>query len=196
MSVTIVATAGASNANSYVTLAEANAYFDARVPLTPPWADDVELDTAALVMAARVLDSMLSEHRRLVRQSYRGGVVKYYLVSPHWTGTPTTTTQALAWPRDSMFDALGRVILNTVIPQGLKNAQCELAGQLRKSDRTIDNDVSVQGVSSVKAGSVSVTFKDTIEPWVVPDMVWNLMCDTWFTDEIYEPAVSADFGIL
>ena len=64
----------------------------------------------------------------------------------------------------------------------------EFAGQLKKGDRSLDNDVIVQGLTSVKAGSVSLSFKDMILPQVMPDAVLNMMPDSWFTSEVYEPA--------
>jgi hypothetical protein len=187
MAVTIVATAGAANANSYITEAEATAYFAARLPLAPPW-EDADDPTAALAMATRVLDAMAIARRRLIGENF--------ITSRKWTGAPTSTTQRLAWPRTGMFDANGNAIASNVIPQALKDAQAELAGQLLLSDTTLDNAVKVGGITSVKAGSVAVTFKDMIESHVLPDAVWMLMPASWFTDEIYESALTALFDVI
>lgn len=84
----------------------------------------------------------------------------------------------------------------TWIPQELKDAESELAGQLGNADRTLDNDVIVQGLTSVRAGSVSLSFKDTIFPQVIPDAVFNLMPLSWLTDELYEPAQRAMFDVV
>lgn len=84
----------------------------------------------------------------------------------------------------------------TFIPQALKDALSELAGQLGNADRTLDNDVVVQGLTSIRAGSVSLTFKDIIESRVLPDAVWNLMPPSWFTDELIEPAWTAQFDVI
>ena len=84
----------------------------------------------------------------------------------------------------------------TFIPQDLKDALSELAGQLGTSDRTLDNDVVVQGLTSVRAGSVSLTFKEMIEKHVLPDMVWDLMPVSWFTDELIVPAYQAQFDVV
>lgn len=83
-----------------------------------------------------------------------------------------------------------------IIPQALKDAQAELAGALGTADTTLDNDVIVQGLKSVKAGSVSLTFKDMIERHVLPDMVWNLMPPSWFTEEVIEMAWPAQFDVV
>ena len=95
-----------------------------------------------------------------------------------------------------MYDRLGRAISESVIPQELKDAVAELAGQLSKADRTLDNDVIVQGLRAVKTGSVSLEFNEYINTYVIPDAVWNLMPDSWFTDELVEPALGAEFELL
>jgi len=180
---TIDATVGGANANSYVTLDEAEAYWQTRI--FPDMWDDSEDQEAALIMATRVMDAMAVPHRKLVKM----GDEWYYMTDPQWTGAVATSTQALAWPRTGMVDALGRVILDTVLPQALKNAIAELAGQLSKADRTLDNDVITQGIKSIKAGSVALEFNAYIGTYVIPDAVWNLMPDSWFTDEIVTPAL-------
>jgi len=187
---TIIATPGAANANSYLTLAEAQAYFDARLPLAG-W-DDADDQSVLVIMATRVLEMMFVGHRRLDR----GKDGDFYITTPKWTGAPSTTTQRLAWPRTGMLDRNGNAIAVDVVPQDLKDATAELAGQLGNADRTLDNDVIVQGLTSIKAESVALAFKDMIEPRVLPDAVWNLMPDSWYTDELIEPAFPAQFDVL
>ena len=187
---TIDATVGGVASNSFELQSEADAYFDSRLPLTPPWLTSGANNAVALIMATRVLSSLAVPHRRLIR-----GDKSYYVTSRQWTGAPATATQALPWPRTGMFDRLGRAIPADVIPQELKDAESELAGQLLKSDTTLDNDVSVQGISSVRAGSVSVTFKDSMsatDTHFLPNAVWLLMPDSWFTDELI---VLAGYGV-
>src|SRR5712691_5596582 len=100
---TLVATPGAANANSYATVLEAAAYFADRLPLVPPWSAVAD-QTAALLMATRVLD-LMAVARRTLRIS-KGGT-RYFYTSRAWTGAPATTTQALAWPRTGMYDLNG-----------------------------------------------------------------------------------------
>lgn len=184
MSVTIVATPGAANANSFETLVEAQAYFDSRLPLAG-W-DNAEDQNVLLVMGTRLLDNFAMSLRQLVTAS--GGVPAYYRTSRKWTGSPATATQRLSWPRIGMYDKNGNLIPSDVIPQDLKDALAEFAGQLGISDRTLDNDVIIQGLTSVKAGSVSLSFKDQIFKQVVPDAVLDLLVPGWLTDELVEPA--------
>ncbi len=191
MSVTLDATVGGASSNSYVTEAEVDAYFLARLPLTPPWADASD-PTAAIAMATRMIDAMFQP-----RKTFIPGNPPYYLIMRQWAGAAATTTQRLAWPRTGVVDRNGNVISSATIPLDLKYAVAEFAGQLASlGDRTLDNDVSVQGLKSVAAGSVSLSFKETILPKVLPDAVLNLMPSSWFTDELYVPAFSAEFTVV
>lgn len=190
MPVTIDATVGGVSANSFITQAEADAYFARRLPLNPPW-DDADDPTAAIVMATSVLVRMFAGQKKLVADK-----PPYYLTGPTWTGAPATTTQRLPWPRSGMYDINGNAIATNVIPQELKDAQAELAGQLILSDSTLNNDVIVQGLTSVRAGSVALTFKDNFSAQVIPDAVLYLLVPSWITDEIYTPAQQALFDVI
>lgn len=188
---TLIATPGASNANSYETHAEANEYFDSRPPLNPPWVASGQ--EAYLIQATRVLDAYAQPFKTLTMGA---NGIRYYYTRRQWTGAPSTTTQRLAWPRTGMFDRNGNPIPADVIPQELKDAESELAGQLKKTDLTLNNDVLAQGVKSLSAGSVSMSFRDNFMVQVIPDAVWNLMPPSWFTDELWEPALSALFDVV
>lgn len=191
---TIVETPGSATANSYETVVEADAYFDARVPLEIPW-DDAESKAALLVMGTRVLDAMFRGTKMLV--SLDGSATSRYIVRRKWTGLPATTTQRLAWPRSGMYDQNGNAIAETVIPLDLKYALSELAGQLGLTDRTLDNKAIMQGIKSAAAGSVSVTFKDgIILPSVLPDAVINLIPPSWYTEEQEEGVSPFDFEVM
>lgn len=194
MPVTIVATPGASNANSYTTLAAAEAYFESRIGI-PAWTEATnDQKNALLVMATRVLDAFGQPFKWIVNCG--DGCSAHYRVRRQWTGTPTTTTQVLSWPRTGMFDRNGNAIGTMVIPQDLKNAQAELAGQLATADRTLDNDIVAYGIKSIRAGSVALSFKDMVEAKVIPDAVWNLMPASWFTDELMFPVLQAQFDVV
>lgn len=192
MALVIDATVGGVNANSYETKAEAQIYFDSRLPVAG-W-DNADSQDVLLVMATRTLDALAQPFKTFVPSQGSGG--GYYRVRRRWTGLPATTTQKLAWPRIGMFDQNGNAIPPNVIPQALKDAESELAGQLGNADRTLDNDVIVQGIKDIKAGSVSVSFKDGIVPQVIPDAVFNLMPQSWLTDEAIVPAQPAEFDVV
>lgn len=188
---TIIATPAASNANSFETLIEAEAYFATRLSLAG-W-DDADDKNVLLIMSTRILNAFGRPFKKLMHNKDGDA---YYYTRRQWTGVPATTTQSLSWPRIGMLDANGNAIASTAIPQELKDAESELAGQLGETDRTLDNEIIVQGITSIKASSVALTFKEMIQAQVVPDAVWNLMPPSWFTDEIYEPAVMARFEVI
>ena len=59
-------------------------------------------------------------------------VAAYYLLTRYrtrWKGQITIVTQTLSWPRAGAWDELGADIANNVVPQCVKDAQCELAIQ-------------------------------------------------------------------
>lgn len=190
---TLISTPGSDVANSFCTLAESNIYFDERLALPTPWVASGDNSIRALIMATRVLSSLNVPHKTLHTSS---SGFQYFLTARQWTGTPATTTQRLPWPRIGMYDRNGNAIASNVIPQELKDAESELAGQLIMSDSTLDNTVSVQGITSIKAGSVSLSFKDSIDAHVLPDAVMNLLPPSWFTDQIITAVRQASFEVI
>lgn len=189
---TLDATVGGAASNSFLTLAEALDYFSMRTEVAG-W-ENADDQNVLLMMATRVLSAMAMPMKTYVPDA--NGVGAYFITRRTWTGAPATTTQRLPWPRTGMYDANGNEIASNVIPLDLKYATAELAGALGTSDTTLDNDVIVQGLTSVRAGSVALTFKDMIEKHVLPDMVWNLMPPSWFTEEIITPARPALFDVV
>ncbi|CAB4190488.1 hypothetical protein UFOVP1196_63 [uncultured Caudovirales phage] len=196
---TIDATVGSASANSYVTKAEADAYFATR--LYPESWDNAADPEAALIMATRVLDMALSGQTYYEAPSVNNkgqsttGVLR---TRPSWTGAAVDGTQALAWPRSGMLNRNKFAIATNALPRELKEATCELTYQLLKGDRTADNDAAVQGITGIKAGSVQLSFKDSgIEiSKVLPDAVLMLLVPSWMTDEVVQGAQSLEFDLL
>jgi hypothetical protein len=192
---TIDASVGGAASNSYETQAEANTYFDERLALVPPWLVSGQDNVAALIMATRVLDAYAQPKRTFIPGL--PGDPGYFRIRPQWTGAPATAMQKLAWPRTGLFDRNGNAIPSDVIPQELKDAESEMAGQLLAGDRTLDNSVIVQGITSLRAGPVSLSFRNGVFPQVLPDAVLDLMPPSWFTDEAIEGAYGgAQFEVL
>lgn len=172
----LVTTPGAADADSYATVAEFDTYWAARTPKLT-WIATATNDQkeAALRTAAWLLDSLFT-----------------------WTGTAVDATQALTWPRSGMLNRNGFAIPTTVNPGELKRAQCEFAGQLGAGDRLVDNAALKAGVTSVKAGSVAVSFKEIDESAdetirrmgsdlfyvskTVPDAVRQLLVPGWYVE--------------
>lgn len=137
---TINATPGEADSNSYGTLEEAETYMESRLHITN-WSDasDDEKDSA-LIWATRLIDATV-----------------------RFTGVKASVEQALEWPRTGMYDRSSNAIDDDVIPQQLKDVQFELALLLLVSDRTVESDVAAQGITDIKAGPVSLSFKESIE---------------------------------
>ena len=81
MAATIDATVGGENSNSYATLAEAQAYFDERLNVDSWTAASTDTQNRSLIQATRIIDA-----------------------SYEWQGERASSTQALDWPRDSVYD--------------------------------------------------------------------------------------------
>lgn len=105
---TLVATVGNASANSYVTVAEADTYFDERLhPSIATWTgEDTDDKERALITATRRLDQ------------------------EDWQGVRVDTAQALDWPRYWATDEDGEEYESDTIPQPVKDATCELALRL------------------------------------------------------------------
>lgn len=192
MPVVLNATVNDPAANSFLTLEEGQAYWETRL-FSDPWdnSDDQEM---ALILATRTMVSMLAPRREFVAPA--GGQSGYFILHPTWTGLPATTTQRLPWGRIGMLDRNGNLLAGDVLPQELKDATAELAGQI-KEDSFLDNDVRVQGISSVSAGSVSVAFNNAaLRIKMLPDIVLALLVPTWLTNQTIEPMYSAEFDVV
>ena len=105
MAAVIDATLSGASANSYVTLAAANTYFET-VPNSGTWTDKTDdQKNRALISATRWIDAL-----------------SFY-------GDRCTTTQALKWPRDE-YTVDGIDLACSLIPDPIKVATYELARAL------------------------------------------------------------------
>ena len=111
--------------NSYVTVAEADAYFQERLD-SAAWLDaDVERKTQALITATSLLDNL------------------------SWTGAAVSESQPLAFPRyGSYFDPrLGIEITLGEAPKRVTTSVMELALHLLTNEAVSDSTDSVQSLS-------------------------------------------------
>jgi hypothetical protein len=158
---TIIATPGATNANSYVTVPEADAYNDSR-PHADVWENTETLDKArALLLATRLLETRIT-----------------------WKGAPATTVQALQWPRRGLVNRVGVEVSPATIPVDLKDATSELARLLLRTDKTAENAIATLGITSLKAGPTALTFSDKrigdAVTRMVPEYVLSLIPEWWY----------------
>ena len=108
--ITIDASVGGAAANSYLTEAEADAYFDGHI--TPNPFLNASNRKVLLVHATRLLDHYME-----------------------WDGIrmDPEEDQALEWPRQNVLD-----VLTTVVPIRVKNAVCELAAYIATNQTSED----------------------------------------------------------
>lgn len=109
MAVTVVATAGASNANSYLTVAQADDLANLCLGTLSWTSASTDNKGRALIMATRYLDQLA------------------------YIGEKASTTQALLWPRKEA--ACGEwSFTSTELPQPIKQATFDLAEALLKDN--------------------------------------------------------------
>jgi hypothetical protein len=129
----IDATLSGASANSYVTLAQANTYFET-VPDSSTWTSKTDdQKNRALISATGWLDGLT-----------------YY-------GDRCTTTQALKWPREE-FAVDGVDLACTLIPTPIKNATYELARALANDTSAIINSTGTGLYEEVELGDLKVKY--------------------------------------
>ena len=139
---------GLSNANSYVSTAEVDAFFEGDLWEPAAWTS-ADKD-AAVVQATRMLDDV-------VLAKYGG-----------WVGDRGSATQALEHPRANVLRVPDADLLaaDEVLPF-VKNAVYEIIRAIVTADPTLDN--TRRGLKRVEAGEVEVEFDpSTIRDHVLP----------------------------
>lgn len=110
---------GRATANSYVSDAEAVAYFDV---------DATAADFLALNQAAR--------------EEYLQWATRVLDAKTNWRGYKTfPLVQALRWPRSYVYDRDGNAVASNIVPREVKAATCELAKWLLTNDPSGPQDV-------------------------------------------------------
>ena len=134
MAATINATVKGENANSYVTLTEANSYFET-VPDSTTWDNKtVDQKNRSLISATRWIDSFV-----------------YY-------GDRCDDGQALKFPRNN-YQVDGVELACSKIPNNIKYAQYELARALANDTDAITGTTGNQGnIAEAKLGDLEVKY--------------------------------------
>ena len=137
MAATINATVKGENANSYVTLAEANDYFDTS-PDSSTWTNKTDdQKKRSLISATRWIDTFV-----------------FY-------GDRCDDGQALKFPRNN-YQVDGVELACTKIPNNIKYAQYELARALANDTDAITGTTGKEGnISEAKLGDLEVKFNTT-----------------------------------
>ena len=189
MPIEIVSTPDATDANSFASRDEINAILAERIPFDPPWETTGDEAARKIITARYLIEREFSGRKRLVREK---GKAPYYIIGRAWTGEIASDTQALSWGRIGMLDRYGRAIPDGDIPWDLKVAQAEVAGQLH-TDRSIDNDIIIQGITKIKAGPVELGFRDDMDfssSYALPQAVFDIIPPSWYTEERIEEVLT------
>ena len=152
----LIATLGAVDANSYVTSAEADAYFEDRMH-SSAW-DAVSDSDPLLISASRMLD--------------------WYV---KWKGSKSTTTQSMQYPRTGVIRPDGTEIDDDVLPPEIKIAVFELAFSNIGADRTAEDPLA--GIGKLSAGSLMIQAgsekPNQTNSKPVPDHVFAIVSDLY-----------------
>jgi len=148
--------------DTYISVANADTYFTNAIHATAWAAAITATKEKALVTATRMLD----------RQD--------------WVGAKTSGVQALDWPRTGVTDSEGTAISSVSIPSFIEQACCELALALLNDPSVQTNPDQKQRISSMSAGSASISFFSSIPgarfPTIVHELIgWYLSTKTELT---------------
>ena len=150
MAAVIDATLGGASANSYVTLADADAYFET-TPDSATWTDKTnDQKNRALISATRWIDAL-----------------SFY-------GNRCSTTQALKWPRKD-YTVDGIDLACTLIPIGIEVATFELARALANDTDAITGSTGPTGIyDQVELGELKVKYNKTSQTSGVINNVFDV----------------------
>jgi hypothetical protein len=133
--------AGVPYANSYVTLAYADAYFEVHPYYADAWAAlPAAKRTVLLIGATQQIDLLFD-----------------------WSGIQRTSTQGLAWPQHGATDSNGNYIPANLVPPRVQQAVCEQAFYMSKGDPTAitSSGAASEGISKIKIDVIELDFTDT-----------------------------------
>jgi hypothetical protein len=165
------ATVGGASANSYLTVAEADAYFQASYN-KPKWAG----------VAANVKETLLMESTRLLDLyvDWKG-----VLFDPT-VGSISNPSQALRWPRYWAEDLDGRLIDSATIPDGVKNLVCELAYSILSSAGYKSDQ---NPLDSIRLSTITIKFNNDVIQSGFPQSVVD-MISVWGTYRLPTPGAA------
>ena len=152
MALILIATAGASNANSYCTAAEGETYHEKRLHIEDWSGASTSEREAALVWASRLLDDSMD-----------------------WYGWKNSSAQAMRWPRSGVYGPDGYPITSTAIPSFLRDATAEYARLLIAEDRTLETNRDLKGYKMMQIGDLKIVIDPTTGKPVTPKSVWQMI---------------------
>jgi hypothetical protein len=141
MTLVLDATVGGEDSNTYITLADANTYFESRLYGTTWTSATDDNKNRSLAMATRMLDDLFV-----------------------FQGDKLTCAQALRWTRSGVYDIDGCYVATDAIPTPIEEATCEQALELLKSDVTTQPELLAKGFKKAKVGPLEVEADLSFQP--------------------------------
>jgi hypothetical protein len=151
---TLIATVQGTTSNSYITVADADTYFDERIGSSAWTGEDADDKARALIQATRRID----------QEKYQG--------------TKVTEGQALKWPRFWATDDDGEEFAEDAIPVIVRQATCELALQYLTDDDsgTVPLlDTGLEQFDTAKVGSLDMSRDPSFKAGQLPANVRRLL---------------------
>ena len=145
MAITVITTPMAANANSYISVSDADTYHETRLHVSDWTSASSDEKAAALVWATRLLDEKIE-----------------------WVGSQTDEDGALRWPRENVYDKDGNELDDETIPTWLAYATAEYARYLAAEDDT-------SGFKKIKVGSLEIQPLPSDRTGTVPSSVWSMI---------------------
>jgi hypothetical protein len=142
---TIDSSIGGVASNSYVSLLEADAYFDS-------------------VYGKTLWDAALENIKQQLLISATGALDQFF----QWEGQKYTIDQALEWPRVNAYDRSGTMYSYTTIPNIIKVATYELAYHMLANGGLVYDQ---NRIDEVKVGSIAVKFTSYITETGIPKSI-------------------------
>jgi hypothetical protein len=160
---TLIATPGAADANSYLTLARAAEILSMHYYGSSWTSLSDEQQETALMMGTMFFDSEFE-----------------------WLGTASFPGQALAFPRLGLLRRNGQVVDGAAIPSEVEFALANFALLLTQRNLAAINTVAARGITELQAGPVKLKFQEGFEATVVPAIVTRFIPKSWYVNDVTE----------
>jgi hypothetical protein len=144
---------GKPNANSYISLEEANSYFENKRLNSSSWTSTSDANKKiALKMATSVLDHEVQ-----------------------WKGEKRYTAGSLRWPRNWVYDDDGALLSNDYVPSTVREATAEMALWLLGQDRFTNR--SGIGLKKLRVDVIELEFDKYDKVDLVPSFIRRMLIE-------------------
>lgn len=141
---------GLPNANSYVSVSDADDILITNIHNTAWTALNTTNKEYLLAWATRILDNKM-----------------------YWYGKKAFETSALKWPRTGVVDLEGIEVPDDQVPLKVKEATAEMARYLIAGDRTTEQPRD--GLKELKVDVIEIVFDESYRLASVPKFIWEIL---------------------